>query len=108
LSAGQAQRIGLARALYGDPVLIALDEPNAHLDGDGETALMNALRAASERGACSVLVAHRTGLVNVANKIMVVREGRIEAFGPREQVMARIGPGPRPVPSPNETSGVRP
>ncbi len=104
LSAGQAQRIALARALYGDPVLLALDEPNAHLDQDGEIALINALKAASERGVCSIVVAHRTGFMNIANKLLVVNEGRIDAFGPRDQIMARFtgGAGPRPVPVPNE------
>jgi ATP-binding cassette subfamily C protein len=104
LSAGQAQRVALARALYRDPVLLVLDEPNAHLDSEGEIALLNAIKAASERGACSVIVAHRPGLTNAANKLAVVKDGRIEAFGPREQVMARYNPGagvPRPVAVPN-------
>lgn len=107
LSAGQAQRLGLARALYGDPVLLALDEPNAHLDSDGEIALVAALRAASARGACSIVVAHRTGLMNIANKLMFVRDGRIEMYGPRDQVMAKMNPGPRPLAAPGETSEAR-
>ncbi len=107
LSAGQAQRVALARALYGDPVLLVLDEPNAHLDNDGETALLNALKDASARGVCSIVVAHRTGFLAQANKIMVVSQGRIEAFGPRDTMLARLNPGagPRPVTAPNE--GVR-
>ncbi|MCX7357605.1 MAG: type I secretion system permease/ATPase [Alphaproteobacteria bacterium] len=106
LSAGQAQRVALARALYGDPVLLALDEPNAHLDNDGETALINALREASARGVCSIIVAHRTGFLSQVNKLMIVAEGRIDAFGPRDAVLARINPGagPRPVAVPNEGS----
>ncbi len=110
LSAGQAQRIGLARALYGDPILLALDEPNAHLDSDGETALIQALRTASERGGCAIVVAHRAGLMNAANKLMLVRDGRIEAYGPRDQILARLGAGgPRPVavPSASEPGGAR-
>jgi len=104
LSAGQAQRVALARALYGDPVLLVLDEPNAHLDNDGEAALLNALKDASARGVCSIVVAHRTGFLAQANKIMVVSQGRIEAFGPRDTVLARLNPGggPRPVAVPNE------
>lgn len=103
LSIGQAQRVALARALYGNPVLLALDEPNAHLDGDGETALMQTLKSASERGVCCIVVAHRAGFMNIANKLMVVRDGRIEMYGPRDQVMQRInsGAGPRPVAVPN-------
>lgn len=98
LSAGQAQRVALARAFYRDPVLLVLDEPNAHLDQDGENALIGALKRASERGVCSVVVAHRTGFMNIANKLMLINEGRVEAFGPRDQVLARIGGGPRAVP----------
>lgn len=107
LSAGQAQRVALARALYGDPVLIVLDEPNAHLDQDGENALINSLKAASARGACSVVVAHRTGFMSIVNKLLVVQDGRIEAFGPRDQILARLSGGPRPVAAPSE-SGARP
>lgn len=106
LSAGQAQRVALARALYGDPVLLALDEPNAHLDNDGEAALINALKQASAKGACSIIVAHRTGFLSQVNKLMIVADGRIDAFGPRDTILARInqGPGPRPVAVPNEGS----
>lgn len=106
LSAGQAQRVALARALYGDPVLLALDEPNAHLDNDGETALINALKEASANGVCSIIVAHRTGFLSQVNKLMIVADGRIDAFGPRDAVLARINPGagPRPVAVPNEGS----
>ncbi|MEZ5962067.1 MAG: type I secretion system permease/ATPase [Hyphomonadaceae bacterium] len=106
LSAGQAQRVALARALYGNPVLLALDEPNAHLDNDGETALLNALKDASARGVCSIVVAHRTGFISQANKLMVVTDGRIDAFGPRDAIIARLNPGgPRPISAvPNEGS----
>jgi ATP-binding cassette subfamily C protein len=106
LSAGQAQRVALARALYGDPILLALDEPNAHLDNDGEAALIKALKEASARGVCSIIVAHRTGFLSQVNKLMIVAEGRIDAFGPRDAILARINPGagPRPMAMPNEGS----
>ncbi|MGD9981265.1 MAG: type I secretion system permease/ATPase [Hyphomonadaceae bacterium] len=107
LSAGQAQRVALARALYGEPVLLVLDEPNAHLDQDGENALIQTLKQASERGVCSVVVAHRAGFMNIANKLMVITDGRIEAFGPRDQILARTGGALRPVSAPSE-SGARP
>ncbi len=99
LSAGQAQRIGLARALYREPPLLVLDEPNAHLDSDGETALIETLRAARDRGATIIVVAHRAGFLNIADKLLVIKDGRVDAFGPREQVMAKLSPaaGPRPV-----------
>jgi PrtD family type I secretion system ABC transporter len=90
LSAGQAQRIALARALYGEPVLLLLDEPNAHLDGDGELALMEALKAAKARGAAIVLAAHRTSVLSLAEKVMVLRGGRVEMFGPTKETMARL------------------
>lgn len=99
LSTGQAQRVALARALYGNPVLIALDEPNAHLDQDGEAALVNALKAARARGATILVVAHRAGFMNIADKLMVVNNGRVEGFGPREMILQKLnaGGGPRPV-----------
>jgi PrtD family type I secretion system ABC transporter len=99
LSAGQAQRVALARALFGNPVLIVLDEPNAHLDADGENALVNALKAARERRATCIVVAHRAGFMNIADKLLVVQDGRIEAFGPRDQIAAKLAPaaGQRPV-----------
>jgi ATP-binding cassette subfamily C protein len=87
--------------------LVALDEPNAHLDSEGEEALVRTLKAASERGVCSIVVAHRQGLLAAANKLLVVTNGRIDTFGPRDQVLARLNPGPRSVPPPTETGGVR-
>jgi len=113
LSAGQAQRVALARALYRDPVLLVLDEPNAHLDQDGEQALIVALRAARERGASALVVAHRSGLMNAADALLVIRDGRLDMYGPRDQVMAKIGGGgaqqrPVVVASEGEVTGRRP
>lgn len=103
LSSGQAQRIAFARAIYGEPAMIVLDEPNAHLDAEGEGALMRTLLALKERGAAVLLVAHRTGILNAADKMVVIRDGVIEMFGPRDEIAARLqsqekgsGRGPRP------------
>lgn len=90
LSFGQAQRIALARALYGRPALLVLDEPNAHLDADGEAALLGALRAAKARGAAIMIIVHKMGLLELADRILVLREGYIEASGPRDEIVSRI------------------
>lgn len=99
LSAGQAQRIGLARALFGDPKVIVLDEPNAHLDGDGEAALIEAMKGAKARGAAIVIVAHRAGIMSIADKLLVLRDGRMDGFGPRDQVIQKLASvgGARPM-----------
>ena len=103
LSSGQSQRIAFARAIYGEPAMIVLDEPNAHLDAEGEGALMRTLLDLKARGAAVLLVAHRTGILNAADKMVVIRDGVIEMFGPRDEVVARLqaqekgsGRGPRP------------
>jgi ATP-binding cassette subfamily C protein len=90
LSAGQAQRVALARALYGEPPLLILDEPNSALDADGEAALNSALLAAKARHAAILIVAHRTGILNVADRLLVLREGQIEMLGPRVEVVAKM------------------
>jgi ATP-binding cassette subfamily C protein len=90
LSAGQAQRVALARALYGEPPLLILDEPNSALDADGEAALNSAILAAKARGAAILIVAHRTGILNVADRLLVLREGQVEMLGPRTEVIAKM------------------
>jgi len=90
LSAGQAQRVALARALYGDPFLIVLDEPNSNLDTEGDEALTRAVRGARERGAIVVVVAHRPIGIEGVDQILVLRDGRMQAFGPKEQVLAQV------------------
>lgn len=93
LSGGQRQRIGLARALYGSPRLIVLDEPNANLDAEGEQSLIRAINAARDSGAIVVLIAHRPSVMQVVDKILVLREGRVAQFGPRSAIAGMITPG---------------
>jgi len=101
LSAGQAQRIGLARALYGDPPIVLLDEPNAHLDAAGEGQLVETLIALKARKAGVLIVAHRLGVLAAVDKILVLREGRIEAFGSRDEIIARLsGAAATPIEAP--------
>jgi ATP-binding cassette subfamily C protein len=97
LSGGQRQRIGLARALYGRPRLIVLDEPNANLDTDGERALIRAIEALRADGAIIVLIAHRPSIMQAADKIMVLQEGKISQFGPRSAIAGMIAPGEKSV-----------
>ncbi len=101
LSAGQAQRVALARALYGDPFLIVLDEPNSNLDTEGDAALTRAVRAARERGAIVVVVAHRPIGIEAVDMLLVLKDGRQQAFGPKDtvlgQVLQRVPPPPSPI-----------
>jgi PrtD family type I secretion system ABC transporter len=90
LSAGQAQRVALARALYDDPFLIVLDEPNSNLDTEGDEALTRAIRAARERGAIVVVVAHRPIGIEAVDQLLVLRDGRIQAFGPKDVVLGQV------------------
>lgn len=90
LSGGQRQRIALARALYGDPRLIILDEPNANLDSDGEQALAKALAQAGKEGRTVVVMTHRMSLLSVVNKMAVLQEGTLRMFGPRDAVMTEL------------------
>jgi ATP-binding cassette subfamily C protein len=92
LSAGQAQRIGLARALYGEPRIVVLDEPNAHLDAEGEAALVRALDSLKSRGATVLVIAHRTGVLGAADKLIFLRNGVVEMAGPRDDVVAKFTP----------------
>jgi PrtD family type I secretion system ABC transporter len=90
LSAGQRQRVGLARAMLGDPAFVVLDEPNASLDAEGEDALLRAIDAMKNNGATVVIISHKPSIFRAADKMLVLREGRVDLFGPRDQVMSRL------------------
>ncbi len=90
LSAGQAQRVALARALFRKPVLVLLDEPNAHVDSDGEVALSKALLELKKRGATVLIVSHRKDVLVAVDKILVLKGGAIELYGPRDEVLAKL------------------
>jgi PrtD family type I secretion system ABC transporter len=90
LSAGQRQRIGLARALFGNPSLVILDEPNANLDSEGDIALISCLRELSEQGVTCVTITHKPSLLAGVTKLLVLNDGRVELLGPRAEVMARV------------------
>lgn len=92
VSAGQAQRIALARALYGNPALLILDEPNAFLDAEGEAALVRAVRAVRKRGATVLLIAHRKSVLDGADRLLVMEGGRPKMLGPAKDVVVRLSP----------------
>lgn len=87
LSAGQRQRVGLARALFGRPFLVVLDEPNSNLDGEGEEALTHAIMSVRLRGGIAVVVAHRPSALTALNLVLVMQEGRVAQFGSKEEVL---------------------
>ena len=90
LSGGQRQRVGLARALYGRPVFVVLDEPNSSLDEVGDAALANAIATLKQMGTTFVVMTHRSSILGVADKILLMREGTQQAFGPRDEVLAAL------------------
>ncbi|MFC7736006.1 type I secretion system permease/ATPase [Roseomonas sp. GCM10028921] len=96
LSGGQRQMVGLARALYGDPRLVILDEPDSSLDGDAEARLLEGLAGLKAIGATVVLVSHRPSLIRGVDKVLVMRDGAAELFGPRAEVLARLAARPIP------------
>lgn len=90
LSGGQRQRVGLARALYGKPVFVVLDEPNSSLDEAGDAALATAIAALKQLGTTFVVMTHRTSILGVADKMLIMRDGAQQAFGPRDEVLAAL------------------
>jgi ATP-binding cassette subfamily C protein len=97
LSGGQRQRIALARALYGDPFLVVLDEPNSNLDGEGEAALQRAIAGVKARGGIVVLIAHRQAALATCDKALFLANGAQQAFGTRDEVLRKLMT--RPVPT---------
>ena len=101
LSGGQRQRVGLARAIYGNPHFVLLDEPNSSLDAAGEQALMNTLLALKARQCSTIVISHRASVLPAADKILLLREGQVAAFGTRDEVLEKLrqATAPRTVPA---------
>ncbi|MDO9139251.1 MAG: ATP-binding cassette domain-containing protein, partial [Methylobacter sp.] len=90
LSGGQRQRIGLARALYGKPILVVLDEPNSNLDEQGEAALEKALIKLKEKQSTVLIITHRNSVLSKVDKLLILSDGALAVYGPRDQVIAHL------------------
>ncbi|WP_368508424.1 type I secretion system permease/ATPase [Bradyrhizobium lupini] len=104
LSGGYRQRIGLARAIFANPSLLVLDEPSSNLDAEGDAALADCILQLKKRGTTVVIISHRPATIGVADKILVLREGVVEMFGPRAEILARLT-RPVPIHTVRETTG---
>ncbi|UXS05194.1 type I secretion system permease/ATPase [Agrobacterium tumefaciens] len=96
LSAGQRQRIGLARALYDDPFIVVMDEPNANLDAEGEMAVVRAIESVKARNGIAIVIAHRPSAIGVVDLVGVMEGGRMKAFGPRDEILSKVLRNPQP------------
>jgi ATP-binding cassette subfamily C protein EexD len=90
LSGGQRQRIGLARAVYNSPKLIILDEPNSNLDDAGETELLEAIQRIKAKGCTVIVISHRAPLLQIMDKLLVLKDGLVATFGTKEQVLGQL------------------
>ena len=108
LSAGQRQRIGLARALFRDPFLVVLDEPNSNLDADGDAALTRAIRSVRERRGIVVVVAHRPSAIAAIDRVAVMANGRLQAFGPKDEVLNKTTVQAPPASKPGAPAALAP
>ena len=100
LSGGQIQRLGLARAVYGDPVLLILDEPTAHLDAKGSAALNKAVQSLKENGRAIVIMTHRPAAIVECDQVLYLEKGQVRAVGPREEILRQITQKPGPASAP--------
>jgi ATP-binding cassette subfamily C protein len=105
LSAGQAQRVALARAVYRDPFLVVLDEPNSHLDAEGDQALTRTVLGVRERKGIVIVVAHRPSAIAGVDHILVMHKGRLQAFGPKDDVLSKLLPQQNTAPRPFKVVG---
>ena len=105
LSGGIRQRIGLARAVYGNPSLVVLDEPSSNLDSDGDVALLSCISELKSRGTTVVMITHRPNTLGAVDKLLVLKDGMSDMFGPRNEVIAKLSQG-RPLQSVTGTGGL--
>ncbi len=103
LSGGERQRIGLARAVFGRPKLVVLDEPNSNLDHEGEQALLQAMTELKKDGCTIVIVTHRPSLLGAVDMVAIIREGAIERIGERDAILRELGVQTMPVPRPAQS-----